>query len=99
MEENSTLLYCPCRLFEKIVNVVLKCLGYDHHHHHHQPSAQTDSSASASSSSSSSSPEAEEEIGMKTSEEVGIMQSTRAVSVSRRRPRPPVSSGGGGQIN
>ncbi|KAJ4847945.1 hypothetical protein Tsubulata_018543 [Turnera subulata] len=85
--EENCCIYSPCYLCERVVRLFFKCLGYDDD----SPTGEPDMHHHHHHPS-------EAETAMKINEEVSVL-STRSIRVARRRPRPPVSSGGGGQIN
>ncbi|KAL9459229.1 hypothetical protein AB3S75_002589 [Citrus x aurantiifolia] len=82
--EETYYLYSPCYLVEQLIKALYKCLGKD--------TQQADADTA---------PASEAETQMKATEEEYAMETTmtRALGVIKRPPRPPGSSGGGGQIN
>ncbi|KAL5818449.1 hypothetical protein ACOSQ4_022291 [Xanthoceras sorbifolium] len=81
------LLYSPCSLFEQLFNTLFKCLGGGHDQDHDRDHHEDPKTQQVDTNSTS---EAETEM-KNTGEEFEAL--------ARRPSRPPISSGGGGQIN
>ncbi|KAF5480757.1 hypothetical protein F2P56_001474 [Juglans regia] len=84
-EETSGLYYSPCYFFDQVIKSFLKCLGHDSTTEQPQPQSQH--------------PPLHAEREMKFTEEFAVNGTKSSRGNLRRPPRPPISSGGGGQIN
>ncbi|KAJ0040731.1 hypothetical protein Pint_26881 [Pistacia integerrima] len=86
--QETIYLYSPCSLFQQLIKACFKCLGREEGDDKHSttPPAHPNSPSGT-----------EGEIETKrTEEEIGVEW---AITVPKRPPRPPIHSGGGGQIN
>ncbi|KAM4117411.1 hypothetical protein ACB094_02G122600 [Castanea mollissima] len=82
--EEAYHFYSPCYFFEPVIKAFLKCLGHD--------------SSPSTTEQQAQDPPSHAESEMKINEELAD-KATRSSRALKPPPRPPISSGGGPQIN